>query len=82
MEKKDLNKFFHDEILDQQYNLVESSIRHKYMVGIFSTSQTQRFGKNKKGNIIYFVKPIQYNLPNFLTCLLYSFSSIPSYGIC
>ena len=61
-----LNKLFHGEILDQHYNLIESSIRHKYMVGIFSTSQTQRFGKNKKGNIIYFVKPIQYNLPNFL----------------
>lgn len=61
-----LNKLFHGEILDQHYNLLESSIRHKYMVGIFSTSQTQRFGKNKKGNIIYFVKPIQYNLPNFL----------------
>ena len=48
-----LNKFFHGEILDQQHNLVKSTIRHKYMVGIFSTSQTQRFGKNKKGNIIY-----------------------------
>ena len=60
-------KLFNGDILNTEYELVESPIRNKkYLVGIFSTSQTQRFGKNKRGNIIYLVQPLEYNLPSFL----------------
>ena len=61
-----LPKLFHGDILDSSHELVSSEIRNSYLVGIFSTSQTQRFGKNKKGNIIYLVKPLNRNLPEFL----------------
>ena len=60
-------KLFNGDIINQEYELVESPIRNKkHLVGIFSTSQTQRFGKNKRGNIIYLVQPLEYNLPSFL----------------
>ena len=60
-------KFFNGDILDSNYKLVKSPIREKKsLVGIFSTSQTQRFGKNKRGNIIYLVQTLENNLPSFL----------------
>jgi len=63
----DLPKLFHHDILDENKNLIESQFRaSNSLVGIFSTSQTQRFGKNKRGNIIYLVKPINNLLPSFL----------------
>lgn len=62
-----ISKLFHNDILDSNYKLIESPIRKsKSLVGIFSISQTQRFGKNKRGNIIYLVKPIDNILPSFL----------------
>jgi len=65
-QNSNLIKLFDSDIIDNQYNLLESKIRDKYLVGIFSTSQTQRFGKNKRGNIIYLVKSLESKLPNFL----------------
>tara|TARA_Y100000991_G_scaffold215705_1_gene207634 strand:+ start:10202 stop:11827 length:1626 start_codon:yes stop_codon:yes gene_type:complete len=63
----DIPKLFHNDILDSDNKLIESTIRKsKSLVGIFSTSQTQRFGKNKRGNIIYLVKPLNNTLPSFL----------------
>ena len=60
-------KLFHNDILDSNNKLIESITRKsKSLVGIFSTSQTQRFGKNKRGNIIYLVKPLNNTLPSFL----------------
>jgi hypothetical protein len=63
----ELPKLFHNDILDNNYRVVSSEIKEtNYLVGIFSTSQTQRFGKNKKGNIIYLVTPLNNKLPGFL----------------
>ena len=62
-----LPKLFHNDILDNNYEVVSSDIKETdYLVGIFSTSQTQRFGKNKKGNIIYLASPLNNKLPGFL----------------
>ena len=63
----DIPKLFHGDKVDNDFNLIESSVRtNKSLVGIFSTSQTQRFGKNKRGNTIYLVKPINNLLPGFM----------------
>lgn len=61
----DLTKFFDGDILDSDKNLIKSNIRNRILVGTFSTSQTQRFGKNKKGNVIFLVKPLNLKLPGF-----------------
>ena len=62
-----LPNLFHGDTLDQNFQIVNSDIRScSYLVGIFSTSQTQRFGKNKKGNVIYLVTPLNNKLPGFL----------------
>lgn len=65
-ENQKLNKLFDGDIINEKYDLIESKIRDKLLVGVFSTSQTQRFGKNKKGNVIYLVKPLLEKMPNFL----------------
>lgn len=62
----DLPKLFHGDILDEDYKILSSEVRNNYLVGTFSTSQTQRFGKNKKGNIIYLIKPINSKIPGFM----------------
>lgn len=62
-----LTKLFHEDVLNQDYHVISSYIRtNLYLVGTFSTSQTQRFGKNKRGNVIYLVKPLKNKLPGFL----------------
>lgn len=61
-----LSNLFHGDILDEDYKVVSSEIRNSNLVGTFSTSQTQRFGKNKKGNIIYYIKPLNTKLPGFM----------------
>ncbi len=62
-----LPKLFHNDVLDNDNQIVSSEIRTvPYLVGIFSTSQTQRFGKNKRGNVIYMVKPLNNKLPGFM----------------
>ncbi len=66
LQETNLPKLFHNDKLDEEFNIVESEIRETILVGTFSTSQTQRFGKNKKGNIIYFVKPLNLKLPGFM----------------
>ena len=62
----DFEKLFEEDVVDLAGNLISSDVRKKDLVGIFSTSQTQRYGKNKRGNIIYIVKPLDNKLPNFL----------------
>ena len=62
--ESNLIKFFDSDIIDNDYNLIESKVRNRHLVGIFSTSQTQRFGKNKRGNIIYLVKSLESKLPS------------------
>ena len=60
-------KLFNDDILNSEYNIIKSPTRESNsLVGTFSTSQTQRYGKNKRGNTIFMVKPIDYRLPGFL----------------
>jgi len=61
-----LPKLFNSDILDENFNVIESKIRNRDLVGTFSTSQIQRFGKNKKGNVIYLIQPLEINLPSFL----------------
>lgn len=66
-QETDIPKLFHGDKVDNDFNLIESPVRtNKSLVGIFSTSQTQRFGKNKRGNTIYLVKPINNLLPGFM----------------
>ena len=61
------SKYFQNDIFDIDKNLIDSPVRNsKSLVGIFSTSQTQRFGKNKRGNVIYLVTPLDNELPSFL----------------
>lgn len=62
-----LPKIFNGDILNDKFEIVESSVREsKSLIGIFSTSQTQRFGKNKRGNVIFLVSPLDNKLPSFL----------------
>jgi exoribonuclease R len=58
-------KLFEGDILHDT-EIIKSPIRNRELVGTFSTSQTCRYGKSKSGKVIYSVKPLQYNLPNFL----------------
>lgn len=63
----ELKKFFQDDILDSNFKLFSSKVREcNSLVGTFSTSQTQRFGKTKKGSTIFLVKPLDNKLPGFL----------------
>ena len=39
-QESNLIKLFDSDIIDNQYNLLESKIRDRHLVGIFSTSQT------------------------------------------
>ena len=62
-----LPKLFNGDILNDEFVITESSVREsKSLIGIFSTSQTQRFGKNKRGNVIFLVSPLNNKLPSFL----------------
>jgi exoribonuclease R len=62
-----LPKLFNGDILNDKFKIVESPVREsKSLIGIFSTSQTQRFGKNKRGNTIFLVSPLDNKLPSFL----------------
>lgn len=66
-QETNIPKLFHGDIVDNDFNLIDSKVRKsRSLVGIFSTSQTQRFGKNKRGNTIYLVKPINNLLPGFM----------------
>lgn len=58
-------KYFHNDVLDDNYNLIESKYRNEILLGKFSTSQTQIYGKNKKGKTIYLVDSLIPNLPKF-----------------
>ena len=62
-----LPKLFNGDILNDNFEVIDSPVKKcKSLVGTFSTSQTQRFGKNKRGNIIYLVSPLDNKLPSFL----------------
>jgi len=62
-----LPRIFNGDILNNEFEIVISSVREsKSLIGIFSTSQTQRFGKNKRGNVIFMVSPLDNKLPSFL----------------
>lgn len=60
------NKFFVGDLLDDNFDLIHSDVRSKFLVGFFSTSQTSKFGKNSKGNTLYSVTPLDMTLPNFI----------------
>ena len=63
-----LPKLFNGDILNDEFVITESSVSEsKSLIGIFSTSQTQRFGKNKRGNVIFLVSPL--NLVSLRICI-------------
>ena len=66
LQPSSINKLFHDDYIDDEGKLISSEIRNRNLVGVFSTVQTQKFGKNKKGNDIFLVKPLLKNLPGFM----------------
>lgn len=59
-------KFFNNDIISEDFQIIKSKIRENYLMGYFSTSQTTRYGKTKSKNVIYSVKPFEKNIPNFL----------------
>lgn len=59
--KLDIDKVFHNDVISYpDINIIKSPTRNNYLVGIISTSQTVKFGKN-----IYQLTPLNNNLPKF-----------------
>lgn len=59
------NKFFDNDIIDNEFNILKSDVRKKFHVGYFSTSSTITFGKTKNGKKLYQLNSLNYNLPKF-----------------
>ena len=60
------NKYFHNDIIDQDGHIVKSVNRTKNHVGYFSTSAVTIFGKTKNGKKLYKLTSLNFKLPHFM----------------
>ena len=60
------NKYFHNDTINKNGDIITSINRTKRHVGYFSTSSVTTFGKTKSGKKLYKLTSLNYKLPNFM----------------
>ena len=59
------NKYFNNDIINKEGNIISSQVRENVIIGYLSTSAIGYFGKNKNKKKIYKATALNYKLPNF-----------------